>query len=47
MPVLAAAFVLSGCQYLFGGMMGAPLVPPLSGLNTAQRRKKIRVALTA
>ena len=29
--LVVAAFVLSGCQYLLGGMMGGPLVPPLGG----------------
>ena len=29
--LVAAAFVLSGCQYLLGGMMGGPVLPSIGG----------------
>lgn len=29
--LVATAFVLGGCQYLLGGTMGGPLVPPIVG----------------
>jgi len=29
--LVGVAFVLSGCQYLLGGMMGGPIMPPIGG----------------
>ena len=29
--LVATAFILSGCQYLLGGMMGGPIIGPIGG----------------